>query len=394
MRFRTPMILVSAGLFSLASLKLFAVPYLWAFLSVAVASLLLMQGCRIPWVRAFWLNLAVAVIVLGGAEAFFWNGVRHDRTPTYSPQGYQVRDDVLGAAPVKGITARARLADGETTVYDVAYSIGADGLRTPPPVGNAQGSVIFFGCSFTFGEGLNDEQVMPYRVGILAEGRYQTRNFGFHGYGAQQMLSSLERGHLDALLDRPPTHFIYQAIPDHVARAVGLHDYQFNHPRFVLQRDGSVVRKGLFSDAEDAQPPPSALALEIRWQLGKSYTYSRLLTGERQTNDQDLQLWLAIVEQSKRHIEAKYPNAEFHVLMWPWANWRTPAEEALGQEMTRRLVNLGVRVHSIADMLPNYDEQPEPYQLSPTYDRHPSAAANDLIARYVVREILGARATR
>jgi hypothetical protein len=394
MHLRTLVIVASAGLLALASLKFFAIPYLWVFLSVAVASLWLMRGSRTPWVRALWLNFAVAVIVLGAAEVYFWNSARYAPAATYSPQGYQVRDDILGAAPLKGITARSTLAAGAATIYDVEYTIGSDGLRAPPSVlADTHGSVVFFGCSFTFGEGLDDEQAMPYRVGVLTEGLYQTRNFGFHGYGPHQMLSSVERGHLETLLDRQPTHFVYQAMPDHVARVAGLHSYQSNHPRFVLERDGSVVRKGFFADEENAAPS-SALLVNIRYQLGKSFIYSRVLNGERRTKDADLQLWVAIVARSKRLIEAKYPSAEFHVLMWPWVSRRTAAEEFLAQEMTSRLTSLGIRVHPIGAILPNYDEQPERYQLSPTYDRHPSAAANDLIARYVVRSILGAPVSR
>ena len=43
--------------------------------------------------------------------------------------------------------------------------------------------MIIFGDSFTFGEGLNCVQMMPYRVGEIGGGRFEVYNFGFQGYG-------------------------------------------------------------------------------------------------------------------------------------------------------------------------------------------------------------------
>jgi hypothetical protein len=56
-----------------------------------------------------------------------------------------------------------------------------------------------FGCSFTFREGVEDREAMPYLVGELS--KYIVYNFGFHGYGAHQMLSALEYGIVDRIVD-------------------------------------------------------------------------------------------------------------------------------------------------------------------------------------------------
>ena len=46
-----------------------------------------------------------------------------------------------------------------------------------------------------------------------------------------------------------------------------------------------------------------------------------------------------------------------------------------------------VRVHRMTSILPGYDADKAPYEISP-YDHHPNARTHALIADYVVRHIL------
>ena len=384
--------IASLAAFSVASLKTLTIPYVWIALAAAFASLLLMRASRSTASKATWLNLAIAALTLGASEAYLAYRATLSVQPVYLPANYQVQHDVLGAAPVPGIGAAASLTGGGETVYDVRYTIGKDGLRLSPPFNEpAEGSVVFFGCSFTFGEGLDDDEAMPYRVGLLTNGAYQIRNFGFHGYGASQMFSALQSGLVDNVLDRAPTVVIYQALPDHVARAAGIYDFVVNHPRFAL-KDGAIVRQGTFLDLESARTPPSPLEETVVYNIRKSAIARLLMARPRKLTDVDEQLWLALVVQSRDMVAEKFPDAAFHVLMWSWAGTISDDQPELSERMTAGLVSAGVTIHSVEDILPNHTANPAPYQLSPLYDHHPNAAANDLIARYVVREILGNRA--
>jgi hypothetical protein len=73
-------------------------------------------------------------------------------------------------------------------IYDVTYTIDADGLRIAAGLDenpHDNRCMLFFGCSFTFGEGVDDHEAMPYVAGTLANLR--AYNFGFPGYGPHQM---------------------------------------------------------------------------------------------------------------------------------------------------------------------------------------------------------------
>jgi hypothetical protein len=58
------------------------------------------------------------------------------------------------------------------------------------------------------------------------------------------------------------------------------------------------------------------------------------------------------------------------------------------REVLSGLQRVGLSVHRIGDVLPLYEQDRSVYELSP-YDEHPHAMAHDLIADYVVSNILG-----
>ena len=84
---------------------------------------------------------------------------------------YYQSDDILGYRPIKNtVKLSARRYYRDELLYDVRYTIGPDGLRQSMPFGDVNspaGCVVFFGGSFTYGEGVNDHETMPFQVGQL-----------------------------------------------------------------------------------------------------------------------------------------------------------------------------------------------------------------------------------
>ena len=81
---------------------------------------------------------------------------------------------------------------------------------------------FFFGDSFTYGEGVNDDETLPYLFEKLSGGRYRAYNLAFHGYGPQQMLRVIETGLLEKMVsDQRPLIVVYEALVQHIERAAG-----------------------------------------------------------------------------------------------------------------------------------------------------------------------------
>jgi hypothetical protein len=276
------------------------------------------------------------------------------------------------------MVAKSQKWYGKTLLYDVTYSFDTDGLRVSPPRGDGppDACVLFFGDSFTFGEGLNDTETLPYRVGAIGGGRFEVYNLGFHGYGPHQMLSALEHGRVASMLKCRPTHVIYSAIPDHVGRVSALNTWGFHDPRYRLQPDGSVRYDGHFDDEKPARP--SRFQQEVRWQAGKSALYRWITVRQRRATEQDMRLFIGIVSQARRLVELTYPGSVFEILLWEKRIQANNAASALQAA--------GFAPRIVESVLPSYHEDSASYRIP--HDGHPTTKANDLLAHYVVRSII------
>ena len=183
------------------------------------------------------LNLGTALFALTCFEFYldlpYFTKAANERIET-SVKRFMLDDDLLGYAPKKNSQVRARNFRGDVLVYDAVYTIGENGLRITPPhqQGDLAGCIVFFGDSFTFGDGVNDEETYPYQVGRRLGVGYATYNFAVTAYGPHQMLAALQAGRVDTVADCRPTHFIYLFIPAHVARVAGIIDSYCAQPRY------------------------------------------------------------------------------------------------------------------------------------------------------------------
>ena len=235
------------------SLKASYVPFAWFFVTWFLTLLFLGLSARGATSKAVWINLSAAVLALGLGELYIWNTTPEKTNSYCCNDAYIIRDDHFGMVPRKNFTATHVKTINSVPIYETTYTMDANGLRIAPPydVRNVLGSALFFGCSFTIGEGVADHEAMPYMTGLLTHGRYAIYNFGFHGYGPQQMLAALERGVVDAVVTVPPKYIIYQAIPYHLERVAGLMTWFPHAPRYRQTDSWRVTAQGNFDTVAD-----------------------------------------------------------------------------------------------------------------------------------------------
>lgn len=350
-----------------------ALPIPWIMSSWALVGLTIAVRGRSRALRILSLNCAAIAVIVGLADLSLWPAARRADDSNHrleSSQHYVVHHQTFGYGAYGPTRRDVRLLDGDRVVYDVTYTIGADGLRTTPPerASPPDGTFVAFGGSFTFGEGLSDNATMPWRVAELTGRRWRVLNLGFHGWGAQQMLAALDAGLVAGMVSGARTEGLYQTAFFHVARTAGRVAWAAGTPRYVLAPDGTVARRGLYPK-ELAGPFPWLRPFD-RWLL-----WRRLMGPARPPGDEAVALFTAVVVSARDEFERTLPGGRFRVLYWdtaaPWFDGPLVAAlRSRGLDVTR-----ASQLLEIGDPLMHIDRT----------DAHPSARADDLVACWAVQ---------
>ena len=279
-------------------------------------------------------------------------------------------DPVLGygATPKKMRLAECAVK-GDKVLYDVLYSTDEDGRRITPDSGdNADTAVLLFGCSFTFGLGIHDQETYAWQLGTRLGKRFQVFNYGFCGYGSHQMLALIESGRLDVLLRRyKRIYAFYLTIADHEMRCVGhwMIDVVLPGPRYIL-KNGALQYAGMLN--ENQERDKLFCGSQIIYRLMKEYhrhwaPYSAL------------DIHAAIIAKSMQELTARY-HAHALTVIWPDFTRIEPI-----------LRDHGVRILSLTGVMPDFTAAPHgKYTIED--DGHPNAWANTLIAEALSEYIL------
>jgi lysophospholipase L1-like esterase len=348
-------------------------PYFWAFLFMAfwfVRSTVWCKKHRVA--RVILMNCAVVAVLLaafeGGLSLYEW--LEESRNPLemeYSKKFFSF-DPELGNVPRQ--SADATCTKGDTLVYDVHYSINENHLRATPDEGREKApAVVFFGCSNTFGEGVQDDENFPYRLAESLGTDKRVINLAFSGYGTNHMLAWLQCSRLEPALEgSTPETVFYVFIKDHVRRATGHVRWAARSPRFTQTSDGSFKREGMFLNPELSMP---YLKIRTRWEIDRSAVMRRIFPYKR--TDEALRFWADMVEESKNQAREKWPEAKFVALFF----WYSKN----GGKMVKLLEEREIEVICLTDFLPELEEQ-----LIPN-DGHPNAEGHRMVADFLAKKL-------
>lgn len=85
---------------------------------------------------------------------------------------------------------------------------------------NADENYVFLGCSFTFGDGLNEDQTLPYYFSKLMKFKKNVLNCGSNGRSSNLALNIVESDIINCFVNKNSRtkYFIYYMIKDHAYR--------------------------------------------------------------------------------------------------------------------------------------------------------------------------------
>lgn len=248
-------------------------------------------------------KLRDGIIVAGslalGLAALDVLAVKSEKTsfPVVGKGFYMLRPEIGWGAAGPG-TYPARKSDPRTgsVIYDVTYTI--DGLRLRKTASIAEGTTVaFFGDSFTFGEGVNDGETTPQAFADLTDHRLRVLNFGFPGYGPNQVLRALETGAFDAALGSRVRLIVLTTAPWHAERTACKPTFTLRGPSYRLRGDG-IEHGGACSEG---------LGLALREWIQNTALYRAAIEPYRQKVDHDdVELYVRIVLATVELAKKKY----------------------------------------------------------------------------------------
>jgi hypothetical protein len=277
-----------------------------------------------------------------------------------SELGYGVMKDARAVRSIKRLR-------GGSQLYDVVYTIDR-GIRVTP--GEAPGSpVFFFGCSFTYGEGIGDAETLPAHFARLATRK--AYNFGLHGYGTHQFLRMLETKRPESIgITERPDLVVYVLLPFHVDRAAGRSPWDKKGP-FYEVGDGTVKYRGPFDASDKTSAEPGA---------GKTISTAwRSLLGTAE--EKDRMRIVQMVSRARQLIQDHY-GARLVVVLWDWFPEISRIDRARAAWFRVKLAEFPLVVVS--------DLRPAPVDAGwyTPHDNHPTGRAHALVAKAIIDKAL------
>lgn len=251
-------------------------------------------------------------------------------------------------------------------LFDVKYTHDENGWRIlPERHAGAANDLLLFGCSFTFGYGLEDTQSWPWQLAELLGPNWDLENYSANGFSANQMLNLLEHGQIQPLTGQN-RYALFLAIRDHLRR----NEFFPNAPHYRLNAAGAAEEGGkgrfvwahrlpeLFNGSQLAREASSFIAqLAIK-------------------NEAPQKLYLAMIEKSAKILRGNY-DATLIVLLWPDI-----------EDLAPQLQERGIKVLLARSLLPDWDTPPDPgwkYRIERRYEGHPNLKAATELAEGLAR---------
>jgi Glycosyl hydrolases family 16 len=336
-------------------------------------------GVQIRKYRVLLINIGVVFFILSFSEEYLLLEKFSDVTTKEINSGPYCRNsDTLGFAMLKNNVITSKEYFKDSLIYEVKYSTDENGHRITPPIhANADTkSIVFLGCSFVFGKGLNDKESLPYIVQDSLKNKYKVYNFAVNGYGPHQLLASIENNMIAPDLKYEPKIFIFMTLPDHIKRVLPVSNIYSSHaPKYILDPvTGEPKCVGLLDDKNNSVENNSPF---INSEIYKIINRNRI-------SRKNAELMVALIIKSKKLLQEKYPNSQFHVIFWDYIDPQVNYNEMIVNKLRENDINLHLATYIFPDYLTNFPA----YCIKFPYEPHPNYHTNILLSNYILNQII------
>ncbi|HBZ38591.1 MAG TPA: hypothetical protein DEO59_08995 [Balneola sp.] len=278
---------------------------------------------------------------------------------------------ILGYAPSANSSYLINKYYGDSLLYKYSQTIDKYGLRKnqSPDSSSWANAALFFGDSFTFGEGVEDHETSSSIFQNKSHGKFKAINYAYIGYGPHQTLALLENNlEKKPLSGLKPQVGILQIIPDHVFRVADKSGWDFFGPEYkISEKTNKLVYNGAFNNN---------ITGKIKSFFFRSHLVKNIFYRNREYSYDDVELLAKVVKESYQIFNERYGN-KFYVILWQLKE----SESDLYSQILTQLCKLGVPVIEIKDILPDYSPNSSKYIIQ--FDNHPNKYTHKLLGEYL-----------
>jgi len=274
-----------------------------------------------PRTTAVLLGLSIVGASMAAAEFYFQAQLKQAGPPKNPPPKSELSAPLTEKGPSYGyrllpnVKTHNTRKERQRVIYEADYSTDEHARRltlNPNPEQRTK-FLVLFGCSMTFGAGVNDDETFAAHLAQRLPD-YHVYNCGVEGYGPQNMLYELEKGSLRKEVPQEEGIFVYSFMDDHARRAIGtmkLHFWWTHELPYYDYVDGRLKYMGRF---EDARP-------RYNWFLGcmkecATWKYFQLDWPPVILNSH-LKVTADLINQSAYVARQQFPKSQFCVQFLP-----------------------------------------------------------------------------
>ena len=294
----------SLAALAVAAVSLIVLPFAAALAVIALVCLVSIVRLRTPLERNAALSLAAFLLGLAGIEFGLYllepRGQEIGAVRVQTPPDWYPYDPVLQYKLRPNTTVKARATWGDQLLYDVTYTIDAQGARVTPGSVDSGPTYIVMGDSYAFSEGVNDDETAASQFAQRLRPPAHVVNFGVPGWGATHQVRALETGLFDRAVVGKVAAVIVWVTPPHLERVTGDASWLANAPRYDFGPDGKLYYAGTFAEYRWTHPLAG-----LGWLARTHFRFVRRL-GNAAMEREQARLYVALTARLKELVEERY----------------------------------------------------------------------------------------
>ena len=300
--------------------------------------------------KRIFINLLLIIMALTFVEVYSFNRTKIDN------EKFKTQADRLEANSTRQYKTQYRLLKPfDTTLFRNSF------------IKDNANNIVWFGCSFAEGAGLNDNQTPCYKISELTGKSCINKAKG--ATGAQFMYYQIND---DKIMDDAKTadFIIYTFIWNHIQR---LYNYQVNPLIDMFNLRYKIIDGNLVDITPQFNPLYSSFFVKR--------ILNKIVFEQAKQESYNFRLFNKIMKETYNISQKRYPNSKFIFIEFPELS-----KKELPDYEVKELESYGIKVIRVKDIIGNIDIYDPKYWLPDNI--HPTEQAWDLILPIIVEKYM------